>query len=107
MTLAIRPLTRGPAGMHDRFAGGATSLLHGQAAYPSTVDEPARRRLQLAAHALGTGSKPLAAIAADVGHEPERAFNRAFRRAPGIAPAEWRRRRVEVVKTAGGEPEAA
>ncbi|HEY1386421.1 MAG TPA: AraC family transcriptional regulator [Dongiaceae bacterium] len=120
------------AGMRDRFVGRALSLLHARPAHDWTVDELARTagtsrsalaqrftelldeppmqylmrwRLQIAAHELRTGSKTLAAIAADVGYESEAAFNRAFKREFGQPPAGWRKSRGK--PDVGATPEAA
>jgi AraC-like DNA-binding protein len=106
------------AGVRDRYIGRALSLLHGQAAHPWTVDELARKvglsrsalaqrftdllgqppmqylarwRMQIAAHELLIGSKPLTAVAEQIGYESEAAFSRAFRREFGMPPAGWRR----------------
>jgi AraC-like DNA-binding protein len=49
-------------------------------------------RMQLAARRLADGDAKVAAIALDVGYDSEAAFSRAFRRATGVPPAEWRRR---------------
>jgi AraC-like DNA-binding protein len=95
-------------------------MLHAQPAHPWTVDELARKvglsrsalaqrftdlleeppmqylarwRLQVAAHELQTGAKPLSAVAIQVGYESEAAFNRAFKREFGMPPATWRRSR--------------
>jgi transcriptional regulator GlxA family with amidase domain len=48
---------------------------------------------RLAAQTLGSTSRGVAQIAADVGYESEAAFNRAFKRALGEPPAAYRRRR--------------
>jgi AraC-like DNA-binding protein len=48
-------------------------------------------RLQLAANLLRSGNRPAASIAADVGYDSEAAFNRAFKREMGAAPAAWRK----------------
>ncbi|MEM5311984.1 AraC family transcriptional regulator [Paraburkholderia sp. JHI869] len=106
------------AGVRDRYVGRALSLLHAQAAHPWTVDELARKvglsrsalaqrfadllgqppmqylarwRMQIAAHELLTGSKPLTAVAEQIGYESEAAFSRAFRREFGMPPAGWRK----------------
>lgn len=108
------------AGVRDRFVGRALSILHTQPAHPWTVDELAgkvglsrsalaqrfadllgqppmqylaRWRLQIAAHELLTGSKPVASVAEQVGYESEAAFNRAFKREFGMPPAGWRKKR--------------
>jgi AraC family transcriptional regulator, alkane utilization regulator len=108
------------AGVRDRFVGRALSMLHARPAHPWTVDELARKaglsrsalaqrftclvgqppmqylarwRLQVAAQEMLSGSKSLAAVAAEVGYESEAAFNRAFRRVFGMPPARYRRER--------------
>jgi AraC-like DNA-binding protein len=48
-------------------------------------------RLCLASVALGTTAKSIAAIADEAGYGTEAAFNRAFSRAYGAPPAQWRR----------------
>jgi AraC-like DNA-binding protein len=53
----------------------------------------ARWRLQIAAQELLIGSRPLAAIAEQVGYVSEAAFNRAFKREFGMPPAGWRKNR--------------
>ncbi len=50
-----------------------------------------RWRMQLAARALSSSSKPTASIATDVGYESEAAFSRAFKREYSIPPARYRR----------------
>jgi AraC family transcriptional regulator, alkane utilization regulator len=106
------------AAVRDRFIGRALSLLHAQPAYAWTVEELAhqaglsrsalaqrfndlvgqppmqylaRWRLQIAAHELSSGNKPLASVAEQVGYESEAAFNRAFKREFGMPPAGWRK----------------
>lgn len=49
-------------------------------------------RLHLASSLLRDTSDPVAAIALQVGYESEEAFNRAFKRAQGIPPGQWRKR---------------
>ncbi|HLQ77378.1 MAG TPA: helix-turn-helix transcriptional regulator, partial [Terriglobia bacterium] len=49
-----------------------------------------RWRLQLAARSLGSTSRGVAEIAADVGYESEAAFNRAFKREFGQPPGRYR-----------------
>ncbi|QGZ57056.1 AraC family transcriptional regulator [Paraburkholderia acidiphila] len=106
------------AGVRDRYVGRALSLLHAQAAHAWTVDELARKvglsrsalaqrfsellgqppmqylarwRMQIAAQELLTGSKPIIAVAEQIGYESEAAFSRAFRREFGMPPAGWRK----------------
>jgi transcriptional regulator GlxA family with amidase domain len=47
-------------------------------------------RLQLAAELLQTTQLGVSAVAFRVGYESEAAFNRAFKRAMGKPPAQWR-----------------
>jgi AraC-like DNA-binding protein len=51
-------------------------------------------RLQIAASKLSDGVSSIAAIGSEVGYESEAAFSRAFKRAVGMPPAEWRSRRA-------------
>jgi AraC-like DNA-binding protein len=51
----------------------------------------ARWRLQLGARLLLTTNRKVLHVAGDVGYESEAAFNRAFKRAFGIPPAQYRR----------------
>jgi transcriptional regulator GlxA family with amidase domain len=105
------------AALHDPIVGRALTELHGAPAWPWTLDELARRsacsrstlnerfsrlvgrapmqylavwRLQLAAELLQTTQLGVSAVAYRVGYESEAAFNRAFRRAMGKPPAQWR-----------------
>ena len=118
------------AGVRDRFIGRALALMHAQPSHAWTVDELARRvglsrsalaqrfndligqppmqyltrwRLQLAAKELTAASKPLIAIASQVGYESEAAFNRAFKREFGMPPSSWRKSRG----TLQAEPQTA
>jgi AraC-like DNA-binding protein len=106
------------AGLRDRHVGRALALLHGEPRRAWTVDELGERiglsrsalasrfsellgeppmqyltrwRLQLAAQLMRTTSRPIAAVAEEVGYESEAAFNRAFKREFGAPPAAWRR----------------
>lgn len=105
------------AGARDPLVGRSLALLHGRVAHRWTIAELAdavgasrtvlvehfsrylgeppiayltRWRLQLAARALASTSRGVAAIAAEVGYESEAAFNRAFKRAFGLPPARYR-----------------
>ncbi len=49
-------------------------------------------RLQIAADLLRKTRLSVAAVAYRVGYESEEAFNRAFKRAVGAPPAQWRQR---------------
>lgn len=113
------------AGVRDRFVGRALALMHAQPAYAWTVDELAQRvglsrsalaqrfadligqppvqyltrwRLQLAAKELTSATKPLLAIAAQVGYESEAAFNRAFKREFGMPPSSWRKAQAKTAE---------
>ena len=57
----------------------------------------AQWRMQLAALWLRDTDAKVVNIASDVGYESEAAFSRAFRRAAGKSPAEWRRTRRSTV----------
>jgi AraC-like DNA-binding protein len=50
-------------------------------------------RMQLAANYLLRTTDGVAAIAERVGYESEAAFSRAFKKAVGVSPSEWRKRR--------------
>lgn len=107
------------AGLRDAAVGRALARLHESPARPWTLLALAREvglsrsalaerfthfvgrppmqylaswRMQLAARRLADGDAKVAAIALDVGYDSEAAFSRAFRRATGVPPAEWRRR---------------
>jgi AraC-like DNA-binding protein len=106
------------AGLRDRFVGKALALMHEQPTRPWSVEELARTvglsrsalherfvlylgtppiqylsnwRIQLGARQLRETSRPVAAIALDVGYDSEAAFSRAFRRLVGMPPAAWRK----------------
>jgi AraC-like DNA-binding protein len=51
-------------------------------------------RMQLAANHLRSTTDGVAAIADRVGYESEAAFSRAFKKAVGMSPSEWRRKRT-------------
>ena len=107
------------AGTRDPVVGSALALLHREPSHPWTVAELAakvgasrstiaerfvhfvgespltylaRWRLQLAARLLQTTQKTVLQVAFDVGYESEAAFNRAFKRAFGLPPAQYRRK---------------
>ncbi len=109
------------AGLHDPVVGPALRALHADPARAWTLVDLAREvassrsvvadrftdlvgmppmqyltrwRLQRAADQLVRGRDKVAAIASRVGYQSEAAFSRAFKRDTGIAPAEWRRRRL-------------
>jgi len=48
--------------------------------------------MQLAARRLADGGAKVSAVARDVGYDSEAAFSRAFKKAAGMPPADWRRR---------------
>lgn len=50
------------------------------------------RRLEHAAHLLGSTDEPVGRIAGAVGYHSEAAFNRAFHRRYGMPPLRWRKR---------------
>jgi AraC-like DNA-binding protein len=104
-------------GLRDRHVGRALNLLHAQPTRPWTLDQLAREvglsrssfaerfsvfvglppmqylqkwRLQIAASKLSDGNGSIARIAAEIGYESEAAFSRAFKKAVGLPPAEWR-----------------
>jgi AraC-like DNA-binding protein len=107
------------AALRDRYVGRTLSLLHGQPAYPWTVEKLAtkvglsrsalgqrftaligsppmqylaRWRTSLAAAQLRESDASIIRVATDVGYESEAAFNRAFKRDFGLPPAAWRKR---------------
>ncbi len=109
------------AALRDPIVGSALVELHADPARRWTVEELARRvacsrsalndrfvrllgrapmqylvdwRLQLAADLLRTTTLNVLAVALQVGYESEEAFNRAFKRALGCPPGQWRQRRI-------------
>ena len=107
------------AGLRDDIVGRALGLLHERPVHPWTLHGLAREvglsrsaladrfvhfvghppmqyltrwRMQLAARRLADGDAKVSAVALDVGYDSEAAFSRAFKRAAGMPPAEWRRR---------------
>ena len=101
-----------------RTVGRALEKLHERPAHAWTLDELARDvgvsrsvlaerftqlvgvppiqylaqwRMQLSATLLSTTTMSLAEIAEQVGYGSEAAFSKAYKRAVGVAPAEWRR----------------
>jgi AraC-like DNA-binding protein len=107
------------AALHDPLAGPALAALHADPARHWTVDALAAHvacsrstlndrfvrllgrapmqyladwRLQLATGLLRETRLTVAAVALRVGYESEEAFNRAFKRALGAPPAQWRQR---------------
>lgn len=107
--------------LRDPVVGRSIALLHERPTHPWTVEELARAsgasrsalaerftasvgvppmqylaqwRIQLAAGLLARSNAGIAAIAAEVGYDSEAAFNRAFKKAVGLAPGAWRRSRA-------------
>ena len=107
------------AALRDPVVGPALQLLHAELTRKWTVEELARCvatsrsslnerfvrllgrapmqylgewRLQVAADLLRATSLSAAMVACRVGYESEEAFNRAFKRALGSPPAQWRQR---------------
>jgi AraC-like DNA-binding protein len=107
------------AGLNDRYVGRALALVHGRPGEPWTVEKLGRQvglsrsaladrfvavmgepiiafltrwRLRLAAEALLTTPRPVAAIAHEAGYESASAFAHAFRRMFRKPPSGWRRR---------------
>ncbi|HEX4346018.1 MAG TPA: AraC family transcriptional regulator [Vicinamibacterales bacterium] len=122
------------AGARDPVVGRSLALLHGRVAHPWTIadladevgisrsalverfnrylDEPpmaylTRWRLQLAAEALKSTSRGVAAIAIDVGYQSEAAFSRAFKREFGSAPGRYRSQRRNAPALPGASESAS
>jgi AraC-like DNA-binding protein len=108
------------AGLRDPFVGRALTALHRDPArawtlevlaheagvsrsvlaerFTNLVGQPAMQyltnwRMQLAAHHLVSGVQSVAEIAGLVGYDSEAAFSRAFKRAVGAPPSQWRKGR--------------
>ena len=109
------------AALRDPVVGAALARMHEAPAHPWTLPELAREaaasrsvlaerftalvgvppmqylaqwRLQLAAELLLREPTRVSAAGQQVGYESEAAFSRAFKRATGVAPAQWRRQRL-------------
>jgi AraC-like DNA-binding protein len=109
------------AGLRDRHIGRALNLLHEQPTRAWTLEMLAKEvgvsrsslaerfssfvgtppmqylqkwRLQIAASKLSDGISSIAEIGAEIGYESEAAFSRAFKKAVGLPPAEWRNKRT-------------
>jgi AraC-like DNA-binding protein len=112
------------AGLRDPYVGRALALLHrhparswdleslaraiglGRSAlserFTQFVGQPpmhylANWRMQLAANALRSGNENVATIAHQVGYDSEAAFSRAFKKAVGSPPSEWRKKSARPV----------
>src|SRR5262249_57392575 len=111
--------TAGSGGLGAPFGGRALAALHRSPARAWTLQSLARAvglsrsalaerftqfvgrppmqyltnwRMQLAANQLLSGTESIATIAERVGYESEAAFSRAFKKAVGVPPSEWRKR---------------
>ncbi len=105
------------AGLRDPLVGRALTLLHARPAHAWTLEALAAEagasrstlaerfahltgyppiqyltqwRMQLAAKQLADTNAKVAAVAEAVGYESEAAFSRAFKKATGRSPSEWR-----------------
>jgi AraC-like DNA-binding protein len=109
------------AGLRDEVVGRVMALLHARPEHQWTLEELAREtnssrtnvakrfaevvgyppmqylaqwRMQVAATLLSQSGAKVAAIGAAVGYDSEAAFSRAFKKATGVAPGSWRRRKA-------------
>ncbi len=109
------------AALRDPIVGAAIAALHERPSHAWSLAEMARHvatsrsvlverfselvglppmqyltqwRLQLAAEQLRSGSAKVAAVGVRVGYASEAAFSRAFKRATGQSPSDWRRSRL-------------
>lgn len=116
---ATAPQTGWLAGLRDPLIARALARLHGEPARPWTIEalgdavgasrsvlaerftelvgQPpihylSQWRMQLAARLLAETNTKVRAVADAVGYESEAAFSRAFKKAAGAAPAQWRQR---------------
>ena len=110
------------AGLRDSFVGRALTAFHRDPARDWTIESLAKHvglsrsalaerftqfvgqplmqymtnwRMQLAANHLLSGMESVAIIANRVGYDSEAAFSRAFKKAVGAPPSQWRRNRNE------------
>jgi AraC-like DNA-binding protein len=108
------------AALREPFVGRALTAMHGNPARAWTLESLAREvglsrsalaerfthivgqppmhyltnwRMQLAASLLLSGVDGVAHVAERVGYESEAAFSRAFKKAVGVAPGQWRKHR--------------
>ena len=111
------------AGLRDRYVGKALALMHERPDHAWSVDDLAHEvglsrsalherfvqylgqppmqyltcwRIQLGAQMLRESSRPVAAIALDVGYDSEAAFSRAFKRLLNMPPAAWRKAQAQL-----------
>lgn len=105
------------AALRDPMVGRALAAMHRDPAHPWTIESLARNvglsrsalaerftqfvgqppiqyltnwRMQLAASQLRSGGDSVAVIAGRVGYDSEAAFSRAFKKAVGVPPSQWR-----------------
>lgn len=105
------------SGLRDGVVGRALAMIHGRPGHAWTLAELAHEaaasrsklsrrfvqlmgqspmqylaqwRMQVAANLLHQGVARVASVGAQVGYESEAAFNRAFKKATGLAPGAWR-----------------
>lgn len=117
------------AALREPFVGRALTALHRSPARAWTLESLAREvglsrsalaerftqyvgqppmqylanwRMQLAANDLRSTTDGVATIAGRVGYESEAAFSRAFKKAAGVSPSEWRTHRHGGRRTSGG-----
>jgi AraC-like DNA-binding protein len=121
------------AGLRDPFVGRALTALHRNPArdwtletlahevgvsrsvlserFTQLVGQPVMQyltnwRMQLAANQLLSGLDSVAAVAERVGYESEAAFSRAFKKAVGTPPSQWRKHRVGSQEPSGHPPQS-
>jgi len=108
------------AGLRDDMVGRVLGLIHRDPGHPWTLEELAHEvassrsnvakrfaelvgqppmqylaqwRMQVASSRLTRSGAKVAAVGAEVGYDSEAAFNRAFKKATGMAPGAWREAR--------------